>query len=440
MRTGKHRKNNVPDVNVITLGCSKNLVDSENLLTQLTHAGISNAHQGSSQSPIVVINTCGFIDRAKEESIQSILDHIELKNSGEIEKLYVTGCLSERYREDLASEMPEVDGFFGTQDLPALLNRFEVDYKAELLGERRSTTSSHYAYLKIAEGCNRPCGFCAIPLMRGEHRSRPLEDLVAEARFLVSRGVKEILLIAQELTYYGLDLYGKRCLADLIDALATEVEGLRWLRLHYAYPAGFPLEVLGAMRRHENVCKYLDLPLQHISDPVLQSMRRGISEQKTRELIKTIRDRVPGIALRTTFLVGYPTETDADFETLVQFVEEMQFERAGVFQYSHEEGTHAYQFPDAISSETKQRRADALMAVQQNISFSLNKKKRGQIMTVLIDRHEGEAAIGRTEADSPEVDNEVVVYHGSRLKTGEFYQVHIVDATEFDLMAEPVLA
>jgi ribosomal protein S12 methylthiotransferase len=438
MKTGKHRKRSAPDVNVITLGCSKNLVDSENLLTQLTHAGVSSTHQGSVSSPVVIINTCGFIDRAKEESIQTILDHIELKNSGEIEKLYVTGCLSERYRDELTTEMPEVDGFFGTQDLPALLQRFEIDYKAELLGERRITTDSHFAYLKIAEGCNRPCGFCAIPLMRGEHRSRPLEDLVAEARFLVNRGVQEILLIAQELTYYGVDLYGKRRLADLIDALATEVEGLRWLRLHYAYPAGFPLDVLEVMRRHENVCKYLDLPLQHISDPILQSMRRGITEQKTRDLIHTIRDRVPGIALRTTFLVGYPTETETDFETLLRFVEQTQFERAGVFQYSHEEGTYAYNLTDTISQETKQQRADTLMEMQQEISFSLNKKKSGQILTILIDRHEGGTAIGRTEADSPEVDNEVVVYNGSQLKVGQFYPVRITGATEFDLMAEPV--
>lgn len=425
-----------PKINVLTLGCSKNLVDSENLLTQLAGNGLEAVHDADDAAEVVVINTCGFIDRAKEESIQTILDCIDLKNEGRIERLFVTGCLSERYRDDLRGEMPEVDGFFGTQDLPDLLQALGADYKRELIGERRTTTDSHYAYLKIAEGCDRPCSFCAIPLMRGSHRSRTIESLQQEAAFLVSRGAKELMLIAQDLTYYGLDLYGKRRLADLLDALC-EVDGLRWLRLHYAYPAGFPLEVIDAMARQEKVCNYLDMPLQHAADAVLKRMRRGITRRKTLELIGQIRGRVPEIALRTTMLIGFPGETEADFEELLEFVEEARFDRLGVFQYSHEEGTHAGTMDDDVPEEVKQERADRLMAVQQEISFDLNRRRVGQELLTVIDRQEGDRWVGRTEYDSPEVDNEALINApGRKLEIGSFCRVRITDAAEYDLFGE----
>lgn len=425
-----------PKINVLTLGCSKNLVDSENLLTQLAGNGLEAVHDAEDAAEIVVINTCGFIDRAKEESIQTILDCIDLKNEGRIERLFVTGCLSERYRDDLRGEMPEVDGFYGTQDLPDLLQALGADYKRELIGERRTTTDAHYAYLKIAEGCDRPCSFCAIPLMRGSHRSRSIESLQQEAAFLVSRGAKELMLIAQDLTYYGLDLYGQRRLADLMDALC-EVDGLRWLRLHYAYPAGFPLEVIDAMARQEKVCNYLDMPLQHAADAVLKRMRRGITRRKTLELIGQIRERVPEIALRTTMLIGFPGETEADFEELLEFVEEARFDRLGVFQYSHEEGTHAGTMDDDVPEEVKQERADRLMAVQQEISFDLNRRRVGQEMLAVIDRQEGDRWVGRTEYDSPEVDNEALIDSpGRKLEIGSFCRVRITDAAEYDLFGE----
>jgi ribosomal protein S12 methylthiotransferase len=432
VKTRPHKSG--PAVNIITLGCSKNTVDSENLLTQLIAGGIDVEHESSGDARTVVINTCGFIDRAKAESIETILDYAERKSRGEIDRLLVTGCLSERYKPDLAAEIPEVDGFYGTQDLPDLLKAFAVDYKHELIGERQITTASHFAYLKISEGCDRPCGFCAIPLMRGQHRSRTIESLVAEAQFLVSRGVKEIMLIAQDLTYYGLDLYGSRRLADLLDALAG-VEGLRWLRLHYAFPSGFPMEVLEVMNRHANICNYLDMPLQHIADPVLKRMRRGITQQKTIDLVAHIRETVPGVALRTTMLVGYPGETEADFEALLQFIADTRFDRLGVFTYSHEENTYAHQFEDDVPADVKEERQSIIMDLQQRISFELNQTRIGQTYDVLIDRQEGGYFIGRTEYDSPEVDNEVLIpANAQALTIGEFYPIVIEDTMEFDLI------
>ena len=433
----KTRTRKTNRINLITLGCSKNLVDSENLLTQLRGNGMDAVHEAPDDglAEVVIINTCGFIDRAKEESVQTILAYADKKQRGEVDRVFVTGCLSERYRDDLQTELPEVDGFFGTMDMPALLARLGADYKTELVGERLTTTASHYAYLKIAEGCNRPCGFCAIPLMRGQHRSRSIEELVKEARFLVSRGVSELMLIAQELTFYGIDLYGKRRLDDLLRAL-SDVEGLRWIRLHYAYPAGFPTEILPVIAERANICNYLDLPLQHAADAVLRRMRRGITRQKTEDLIATIRDAVPGIAIRTTMLVGYPGETAADHDELLDFVERMRFERLGVFTYSHEEGTHAHQFDDDVPADEKQRRADELMGVQQDISLALNRARIGQTYTVVIDRREGAHYIGRTEYDSPEVDNEVLVRSGERLEPGQYVPVTITDSAEFDLFGE----
>jgi ribosomal protein S12 methylthiotransferase len=435
VKTKPHRQDRYADhINIITLGCSKNLVDSENLMTQLQAGGLAVEHEAAhNKSGIVVVNTCGFIDRAKEESVQTVLEQAARKANGEIQKLYVTGCLSERYREEMRGEMPELDGIFGTTDMPDLLRQFGVDYKQNLLGERRTSTPAHYAYLKISEGCDRPCSFCAIPLMRGGHVSRPIEALVEEAQFLASRGVKELMLIAQESTFYGLDLYGKRRLADLLAAL-DEVEGIHWIRLHYAYPAGFPLEVLPVMAKAQHICRYLDIPLQHAADPILKSMRRGITRQKSLDLMKRIRDVVPRIALRTTFIVGYPGETEADFEALLDFVREVGFERAGVFQYSHEEQTHAHKLVDDVPAEVKERRAADLMALQEEISFAHNRRLVGQTLDVLIDRHEGAYAIGRTEYDSPEVDNEVLIAQGEALQVGQFYPVTITDATEFDLM------
>jgi len=422
-------------VNVITLGCSKNRVDSEVLLAQLKGNGIQAAHESQEAADVVVVNTCGFIDEAKEESIETILHYIQAKTDGHLDRLYVSGCLSERYREDLRQEMPEVDGFFGTMDYPALLKQLDADYRQELIGERLTTTDSHYAYLKIAEGCNRPCGFCAIPLMRGKHRSRPIEALVHEAEFLVSRGVQEIMLIAQELTFYGLDIYGERKLAALLEALA-QVKGLHWIRLHYAYPSGFPENVLPVIREHPNICNYLDIPLQHAADSVLKRMRRGITLDKTKALVDTIRHEVPGIAIRTTFLVGYPGETDADFQTLLDFQAWAQFERAGVFTYSHEEGTYAHGFADDVPQELKQERAEILMAEQQEISFALNQGRVGQTLTVLIDRKEGGHWVGRTEYDSPEVDNEVLISAEAPLAIGRFFPIQIISAEAFDLYGQ----
>lgn len=431
-----------PDkINVITLGCSKNLVDSENLITQLRGNDYEVTHEREdSKANVVIINTCGFIDLAKQESIETIVEHAAQKKAGQIEKLYVTGCLSQRYKDDLEQEIPEVDAFFGTLEMPALLARLNADYKHELLGERQITTLPHYAYLKIAEGCNRTCSFCAIPLMRGKHVSRPIEELVAEARNLARRGVKELLLIAQELTYYGLDLYKQRELPQLLHALA-DVEGIEWIRLHYAYPSRFPLEILDAMASRPQICNYLDIPLQHASDPVLELMRRQITRAETTELLAKIREKVPGIALRTTFLVGHPGETEEDFEQLLDFVQEQQFDRVGVFQYSHEESTRAYELPDNIPAEVKAERAQRLMEVQSEISRQHNEAKIGKTFKTLFDRQEGKYYIGRTEADSPEVDNEVLVpVKGNYVRLGDFANVRITGAEEFDLFGELVMS
>jgi ribosomal protein S12 methylthiotransferase len=434
MRTKPFLKPN--KINLITLGCSKNLVDSEVLLSQLRGNQLDATHEDpAGDAGIVVINTCGFIDRAKEESVNTILDYVGRKERGEVEKVFVTGCLSQRYREDLIKEIPQVDGYFGTMDMPDLVRSLGADYKNELLGERTLTSAGHYAYLKIAEGCNRPCSFCAIPLMRGNHKSRTIEFLTDEARFLVSKGVKEVMLIAQDLTYYGLDLYGSRRLNDLLTALA-DVEGLEWIRLHYAYPSGFPMEILPTIRERDNICNYLDIPLQHISDNVLKHMRRGINKQRTIDLVNRIRDEVPGITLRTTLLVGHPGETESDHEELLRFVETSRIDRLGIFTYSHEENTHAgSQYEDLIPEEVKQRRYDELMELQQDISFELNRAKIGKTWKTLIDREEDGVFYGRTEADSPEVDNEVVV-KGSGLKPGDFANVRITDALEYDLFGE----
>lgn len=431
MKTKALRKDKI---NVVTLGCSKNLVDSENLITQLRGNDFAVTHeQDNSEANIVVINTCGFIDLAKQESIDTIVEHAAMKKAGAIDKLYVTGCLSQRYKDDLEQEIPEVDAYFGTLEMPALLARLNADYKHELLGTREITTLPHYAYLKISEGCNRTCSFCAIPLMRGQHVSRPIEELVLEARNLAKRGVKELMLIAQELTYYGLDIYKKRELPRLLHALA-DVEGIEWIRLHYAYPSKFPLEILDVMADRPEICNYLDMPLQHASDPVLEAMRRQITRDETRRLLDQIRNKVPGIALRTTFLVGYPGESDADFECLLDFVEEQQFERVGVFQYSHEENTRAFDVPDDIPAEVKEERAQALMAAQQDISFQKNQAKVGQVFKTIFDRKEGGYFIGRTEADSPEVDNEVLVEaQNNYVRLGDFAPVRITQAEDFDL-------
>ena len=425
-------------VNVVTLGCSKNLVDSEEIITQLRGNGYEVQHQGKEEANIVVVNTCGFIDLAKEESVNTILEYAEAKKEGNIEKLYVTGCLSQRYKDDLEVEIPEVDAFFGTMELPGLLAKFNADYKHELLGARLPTTPPHYAYLKIAEGCNRTCGFCAIPLMRGKHRSKTIEDLVVEARHLARIGVKEIMLIAQELTYYGLDLYKRRALSQLLEAL-HEVEGIEWIRLHYAYPSKFPMDVLDTIAKLPKVCNYLDMPLQHINDEVLTSMRRQISKQETIDLIEKARLIIPNLTLRTTMLVGYPGETDRHFQELCDFVEAMEFDRLGVFQYSHEEGTRAYELADDVPAAIKTQRANQLMDIQQGISLSKNQEKIGHTFKVLIDRKEGGYFIGRTEGDSPEVDNEVLIDAAQYyVRMGDFAQVKIMDAQEYDLFGQPV--
>lgn len=424
-------------VNVITLGCSKNLVDSENLITQLRGNDFEVVHDSSDEDAnIVIINTCGFIDLAKQESIDTILEYATVKKQGGLEKLYVTGCLSQRYKDDLEKEIPEVDAYFGTLELPGLLARLEADYKHELIGERLITTPLHYAYLKISEGCNRTCSFCAIPLMRGGHVSRPVEELVREAGSLAKRGVKELMLIAQELTYYGLDIYKKRDLPRLLHALA-DVEGIEWIRLHYAYPSKFPTEIFDVIAERPEICNYLDMPLQHASNRVLERMRRQITREETIQLIELARKKVPGLALRTTMLVGFPGETEEDFEDLCRFVEEMRFDRLGVFQYSHEESTRAYDFPDDVPDDVKADRANRLMEIQQEISWAKNQEKIGQTLRVLFDRKEGEYFIGRTEADSPEVDNEVLVpADRNYVRIGDFATVRITDATEYDLFGE----
>lgn len=421
-------------VNVITLGCSKNLVDSENLITQLKGNDFEVTHESENDDAnVVIVNTCGFIDLAKEESVNTILQYADVKKKGGIEKLYVTGCLSERYKSNLEEEIPEVDAYFGTLELPGLLQKLNADYKHELIGERWTTTPMHFAYLKISEGCNRTCSFCAIPLMRGKHISRTIESLVKEAKSLARRGVKELILIAQELTYYGLDIYKKRELPKLLEAL-SEVEGIEWIRLHYAYPSKFPMEIFEVMARLPKVNNYLDIPLQHASDTVLARMRRQITRKETTELIRIAREKVPNITIRTTFLVGYPGETEAEFEELVDFVEEMEFDRVGVFQYSHEENTIAYEVEDDVSPEEKAERSNRLMAVQQNISLAKNEAKIGQTFKVLFDRKEGDYFVGRTAADSPEVDNEVLVNAADNyLRIGDFANITITDANDYDL-------
>jgi ribosomal protein S12 methylthiotransferase len=425
-------------VNIITLGCSKNMVDSEVLSGQLKANDIDVVHESSKKDHnIVVVNTCGFIDKAKEESVNTILDQVALKKKGRLDKVYVTGCLSHRYREDLEKEIPEVDAWFGTMELPLMLKKFEADYKAELLGERLLATPQHYAYLKISEGCNRTCAFCAIPLMRGGHVSRSIEDLVKEAEGLVRRGVKEILLIAQELTYYGLDLYKQRMLPELLHRLA-DIKGLEWIRLHYAYPSKFPLEILDVMRERPNICNYLDMPLQHASDAMLKAMRRQITRAEMTELIHTIRDRVPGICLRTTLIAGFPGETEQDVEELKGFLQEHRFDRVGIFSYSHEEGTSAYGLADDVPADVKQQRAQEVMEVQQEISYEKNQEKVGQVFRTLIDKKEAGRYLGRTEFDSVEVDNEVIIQSAEKLPIGEFADVRITKAYDYDIEGEVV--
>lgn len=431
MKTKTLKKNKV---NVVTLGCSKNLFDSEVMMAQLKANQFDVEHEGmNDDAEIVIINTCGFIDNAKQESIDTILRYADAKKEGLVDKVYVTGCLSERYKDDLEAEIPDVDAFFGTRDLPRLLKTLKADYKQELIGERLLTTPSHYAYLKIAEGCDRPCSFCAIPLMRGKHVSTPMEDLVNQTKNLAKNGVKELLLIAQDLTFYGLDIYKKRNLSELLKRL-SDVEGIDWIRLHYAYPAGFPMDVLDVMNERDNICKYLDMPLQHGSTKILQAMRRGITREKTEELIHQIREKVPGIALRTTLIAGYPGETPADFKEMYQFVEKMRFDRLGIFTYSHEDNTHAFQFEDNVSAKTKKKRADEIMELQSGISYELNQAKIGKTFKTLFDRVEGDYYIGRTEFDSPEVDNEVLVKKSEGyIRLGDFANVKISSADHYDL-------
>lgn len=425
-------------VNIITLGCSKNLVDSEVLSGQLSANGINVKHESEkSDHNIVVVNTCGFIDKAKEESINTILEQIELKQEGKLDKVYVTGCLSERYRGDLSSEIPEVDAWFGTMELPLILKKFDADYKQELVGERLLSTPQHYAYLKISEGCNRTCAFCAIPLMRGGHVSKPIEEVVAEAKGLVKKGVKEIMLIAQELTYYGLDIYKKRMLSDLLKHL-SDVEGLEWIRLHYAYPTKFPLDVLDVIRERDNICNYLDMPLQHISDNMLKAMKRQITSKDIYELIHTIRDRVPNIAIRSTMIAGFPGETREDVENLKAFLEEVRLDRVGIFTYSHEENTSAYDLQDNISAEEKEARAQEVMEVQQEISFEKNQEMIGNTYKVMVDKKEAGRYLGRTEYDSVEVDNEVIINTDKDLPIGEFVNVKVTKAYDFDLEGDIV--
>ncbi|MCC4227838.1 30S ribosomal protein S12 methylthiotransferase RimO [Zunongwangia profunda] len=435
MRTKSLKKNRI---NVVTLGCSKNVYDSEVLMGQLKANNKDVVHE--KEGNIVVINTCGFIDNAKEQSVNTILEFVAKKEQGDVDKVFVTGCLSERYKPDLQKEIPNVDQYFGTTELPGLLKALEADYKHELIGERLTTTPKNYAYLKIAEGCDRPCSFCAIPLMRGGHKSTPIENLVTEAKKLAANGVKELILIAQDLTYYGLDLYKKRNLAELLENL-VKVEGIEWIRLHYAFPTGFPMDVLEVMKREPKICNYLDIPLQHISDDLLKSMRRGTTHKKTTDLLYKFRETVPEMAIRTTLIVGYPGETEAHFQELKEWVKEMRFERLGCFTYSHEENTHAYNLEDDVPDEVKQERANEIMEIQSQISWELNQQKIGQTFKVIIDRKEGNYFIGRTEFDSPDVDNEVLIDATEiYLKTGEYYDIKITDAADFDLYGTPLNA
>ncbi len=430
MQTKKLKKDKV---NIITLGCSKNMVDSEVLSGQLAANGIKVKHENTKlDHNIVVVNTCGFIDKAKEESINTILDQVQLKKEGRLDKVYVTGCLSERYRGDLATEIPEVDAWFGTMELPQMLKQFEADYKQELIGERLLSTPKHYAYLKISEGCNRTCSFCAIPLMRGTHVSKPIEEVVAEAKKLVKMGVKEIMLIAQELTYYGLDIYKKRMLPDLLKYL-SDVEGLHWIRLHYAYPTKFPLEILDVVRERDNICNYLDMPLQHISDNMLKAMKRQITRKDIVELLANVRDRVPGIAIRSTLITGFPGETREDVEDLKAFLEEVRLDRVGIFTYSHEENTTAYELNDNIPADEKEARAQEIMEVQQEISYEKNQERIGHTYKVLVDKKESGRYLGRTEFDSVEVDNEVIINTDKPLVIGDFVNVRIDKAYDYDL-------
>ncbi len=436
MKTKTLKKNKV---NVVTLGCSKNIFDSEVMMAQLKANKFEVEHEAEQDdSEIVIINTCGFIDNAKQESIDTILRYADAKNEGAVDKVYVTGCLSERYKDDLESEIPEVDAFFGTRELPRLLKTLKADYKHELVGERLLTTPSHYAYFKIAEGCDRPCSFCAIPLMRGKHKSTPIEELVEQAKGLAAKGVKELMLIAQDLTYYGLDLYGKRNLAELIDKLA-DVEGIEWIKLHYAFPAGFPMDVLDVMNKRENVCNYLDIPLQHGSTSMLKAMRRGITREKTEALIEKMRETVPGIAIRTTLISGYPGETEEDFQEMYDWVKRSRFDRLGIFTYSHEENTHAYNAEDDVPEEVKRERADKIMELQSGISYELNQEKIGKTYKVLFDKVEGDYFIGRTEFDSPEVDNEVLVKkENTYIRLGDFTNVKITNSDHYDLYGEVI--
>lgn len=435
MRTKTSKKNKI---NVVTLGCSKNVYDSEVLMGQLKASNKNVVHEDENDDGnIVVINTCGFIGKAKEESINTILHYVDKKEAGTVDKVFVTGCLSERYKPDLEREISDVDQYFGTHDLPNLLQALEADYKHELIGERLTTTPAHYAYLKIAEGCDRPCSFCAIPLMRGGHISTPIEALVTEAELLAKKGVKELILIAQDLTYYGLDLYKKRALADLLKEL-VKVPGIEWIRLHYAFPTGFPLDVLEVMKKEPKVCNYLDIPLQHINTELLKSMRRGTSSEKTIELIRKFRQRVPDMAIRTTLIVGYPGETEAHFEELKEFVKNTGFERMGCFAYSHEENTHAFKLEDDVPESVKEKRVAELMEIQGQISFDLNQQKVGEVFRCIFDRKEGNFFIGRTEFDSPDVDNNVIVDASKfYIQTGQFIDIRITEATDFDLYGEP---
>jgi len=433
MRTKTLKKNKI---NVVTLGCSKNVYDSEVLMGQLRANNKEVVHE--QEGNVVVINTCGFIANAKEESVNTILEFVQKKKEGLVDKVFVTGCLSERYKPDLQKEIPDVDQYFGTTELPGLLKALGADYKHELIGERLTTTPKNYAYLKIAEGCDRPCSFCAIPIMRGKHKSTPMEDLVTEAEKLAANGVKELILIAQDLTYYGLDLYKKRNLAELLEKLVA-VSGIEWIRLHYAFPTGFPMDVLDLMNKEPKICNYIDIPLQHIADPILKSMRRGTTKAKTTKLLKDFRAAVPNMAIRTTLIVGYPGETQEDFETLRDWVQEMRFERLGCFTYSHEENTHAYNLEDDVPQDVKMERANAIMEIQSHISWELNQQKIGKEFSVIIDRKEGGYYVGRTEFDSPDVDNEVLINaEEGYLRTGEFFTVKITGAEDFDLYAEVV--
>jgi len=436
LKTRTLKKNKV---NVVTLGCSKNIYDSEVMMAQLKANSFDVEHEAKQDdSEIVIINTCGFIDNAKQESVDTILRYADAKEEGLVEKIYVTGCLSERYKEDLEKEIPQVDAYFGTKDLPRLLKTLKADYKHQLVGERILTTPSHYAYLKIAEGCDRPCSFCAIPLMRGKHKSTPIEQLVDQAKSLAAQGVKEIMLIAQDLTYYGLDIYKKRSLAELLNHLC-DVDGIEWIRLHYAYPSGFPMDVIEVMKNQEKVCNYLDMPLQHISSNMLKAMRRGIDKDKTVQLIEDIRKEIPDIALRTTLIAGYPGETEQDFQEMLSWVEKTKFDRLGIFSYSHEENTHAFNVEDDVPGEIKKQRAEAVMDAQSHISHELNQQKIGNTYKVLFDRVEGDYFIGRTEFDSPEVDNEVLVKKSSTyVRIGDFSTVKVTSADHYDLYGEVV--